>query len=83
MKVAYIIENGLKVSEVCILDEAYGTCLVRFHHGGGMRISSKRLYGTKEEAEKVLEGRRGKKIEEPVIYSENKTFHSPHYYGWG
>lgn len=54
MKIAYIIENNLRVSKVLVIEESYGTCLVRFLYGGGMRINSKRLFATKEEAEKVL-----------------------------
>lgn len=55
-------------------------CLVRFPTGGGMRISSKRLYATQEEAEKVVEEWRAQnevKIAKPVVQPEpvSSTFH--------
>jgi hypothetical protein len=53
---------------------------VRFPSGGGIRVNSKRLYATQEEAEKIVEEWRARnevKIEEPVVQPEpvSSTFH--------
>lgn len=76
----YIIENGWRITEVQVISETNGFCLVRFPTGGGMRISSKRLYATQEEAEKSVEEWRARnevKIAKPVVQPElvSSTFH--------
>ena len=83
----YIIENGWRITEIQVVSEVNGFCLVRFPTGGGMRISSKRLYATQEEAEKVVEEWRAwneVKIERPKVQPDleiiDSSFHSPHYY---
>ncbi len=84
---AYIIVNNLRVEDVRIVNESNGTYIVKLlSTGGGLRVNESRLYSTKEEAEAILNDRKGNividvKEPEPVVLQQS-NFHSPHYYGW-
>ena len=53
-KYAYIIESNRFITKVEVIKETKQFTTIRFENGGGIRLSSKRLYKTEEEAKRVL-----------------------------
>lgn len=49
---AFLVENGVRVKEVHIINYSGGFYLVKFRDGAGMRVKEHRLFHTKEEAAK-------------------------------
>ena len=50
----YIIESNRFITKVEIIKETKQFSTVRFENGGGIRLSSKRIYKTEEEAKRAL-----------------------------
>ena len=52
---AYIVENNRIVRECTIKRVTRNLVVLRFENGGGIQVSSKRLYDTKEAAEESVQ----------------------------
>ena len=87
---AYLIVSNIRVEKVWIISENNGMFTVKLSStGGAIRVSTKRLYTTKEEAEAILKERKGDTVAvdtaketKEFIPEIKEMFHSPHYYGW-
>lgn len=53
-QIVFIIENGMRVREACVLRSAAGFVTIRFENGGGTKLRENRIYTTRREAEEAL-----------------------------